>query len=107
MIRRYEFLEDQMVKRRQEDVIVIFEHHVLSRSIRAAVTVHRLPGDGNFLSDLWKGAGTALALLRILVRRPCRDAKSVLSGSGGYASLHHRLISGRPSGTQTHLLTCW
>src|SRR2546428_6642757 len=26
----------------------------------------------------WKGAGTALALLRILVRRPCRDAKSVI-----------------------------
>src|SRR5262245_23754435 len=36
----------------------------------------------------WKGAGTALALLRILVRRPCRDAKSVLSGSSGFAVRH-------------------
>jgi len=25
------------------------------------------------------------------VRRPCRDAQSVMSNSGGYASLHHRL----------------
>src|SRR6266540_2396732 len=62
MIRRHELLEDQVVKRCQDDVIVIFEHHVLSRSIRGAVTVHRLPGDGNFLSDLWKGAGPGLAL---------------------------------------------
>jgi hypothetical protein len=44
--------------------------------------------------------------MSIPVRRPCRDAKSVLTNSGGYAALHHRLISGRPSGTQTHLFTC-
>src|SRR6266508_1245665 len=58
MIRRHELLEDQVVKRCQDDVIVIFEHHVLSRSIRGAVTVHRLPGDGNLLSDLFQGAGS-------------------------------------------------
>src|SRR5262249_20776447 len=34
--------------------------------------------------------------MRVLVRRPIRDAKSVLSDSGGYASLHHRLISAAP-----------
>jgi len=37
-------------------------------------------------------------LLLALVRRPCRDAKSVMSNSGGYASLHHRLISVVPPG---------
>jgi len=37
-------------------------------------------------------------LLGAPVRRPCRDAKSVMSKSGGYALLHHRLISGVPPG---------
>ena len=55
----------------------------------------------------WKGAGPGLALLCIPVRRPCRDAKSVLSNSGGYAALHHRLISGVPPGRKRISRLVW
>src|SRR6266508_2493599 len=45
-------------------------------------------------------------LLRAPVRRPCRDAKSVMSNSGGYARAPPPANIHRPSGTKMHRLTC-
>src|SRR6266540_1996267 len=45
-------------------------------------------------------------LLRAPVRRPCRDAKSVMSNSGAYARASAPANIHRPSGTKMHRLTC-